>query len=72
MSLLCPPFAGTANLEYSISLYAGFFVASGLGVSPRQHSSGRFWLPARPSTLRTRDVVASPGQTPCAVIYPMP
>jgi hypothetical protein len=33
---------------------------------------GRFWLPARPLTLRTRDVVASPGLTPCAVICPMP
>jgi hypothetical protein len=33
---------------------------------------GRFWPPPRPSTLRSRDVVTSPGPTPCAVILPMP
>jgi hypothetical protein len=33
---------------------------------------GRFWPPLRPSTLRSRDVVTSPGPTPCAVITAMP
>jgi hypothetical protein len=131
MSLLCPPFVGTATpseerLVLPLSAPYGVVEArvqhlsvcgppfpSVLGASPHQHSrtppciictwveswsiiptvphdgvhsepvtspptylravcGGRFWLPARPSTLRIRDVVTPPGQTPCAVIYPTP
>ena len=44
--------------------------------SPPTHAravcGGRYWPPLRVPTPRIRDVVTSPGPTPCAVIYPMP